>query len=244
MAHLSLKGIEKIYPNGFAAVKNVNLEIEDKEFMVITGPTECGKSVLIRMMAGLEEISSGELYIDNKRVTHVNAKDRDVAMVFQNYSLYPNMGVFENIAFGLRLQNFGNAEVEKRVKEVAGILDIEHLLDAGTEELSKEQELRIVLGRALVRNPKVYLMDEPFENLDEKLKKQLRNEILDLHRRLQTTIIYATSDRDEAMALGDRIAVMKDGGMQQVDTPENLSERPNSPFVAGFINSAHMQFSE
>jgi len=242
MASLSLKNICKVYPNGFAAVKDFNLEIKDKEFIIFVGPSGCGKSTTLRMIAGLEEISSGELYIGDKLVNDVEPKDRDIAMVFQNYALYPHMTVYDNMAFGLKLRKVPKAEQERLVKDAAKILDLEQLLDRKPKALSGGQRQRVAMGRAIVRNPKVFLMDEPLSNLDAKLRVQMRIEIAKLHQRLGTTIIYVTHDQTEAMTLGTRIVVMKDGIVQQVDTPQNLYNTPCNLFVAGFIGSPQMNF--
>ncbi len=242
MASLSLKNIYKIYPNGFNAVKDFNLEIADKEFIIFVGPSGCGKSTTLRMIAGLEEISKGELYIDGKLMNDVEPKDRDIAMVFQSYALYPHMSIYDNMAFGLKLRKTPKDEIDKRVKEAARILDIEHLLDRKPKLLSGGQRQRVAMGRAIVREPKVFLMDEPLSNLDAKLRVQMRIEISKLHQRLQTTIIYVTHDQTEAMTLGTRIVVLKDGVIQQVDTPQNLYDRPGNLFVAGFIGSPQMNF--
>ncbi len=240
MASLSLKNVCKVYSNGFVAVKDFNLEIEDKEFIIFVGPSGCGKSTTLRMIAGLEEISSGELWIGDKLVNDVEPKDRDIAMVFQNYALYPHMSVYDNMAFGLKLRKVPKAEIDKLVREAAKILDIEHLLDRKPKALSGGQRQRVAMGRAIVRNPKVFLMDEPLSNLDAKLRVQMRIEISKLHQRLQSTIIYVTHDQTEAMTLGTRIVVLKDGIIQQVDTPQNLYDRPVNKFVAGFIGSPQM----
>ena len=240
MASLSLKNISKVYPNGFLAVKDFNLEIEDKEFIIFVGPSGCGKSTTLRMIAGLEEISAGELWIGDKMVNDVEPKDRDIAMVFQNYALYPHMTVYDNMAFGLKLRKTPKDQIDKLVHEAAKILDIEHLLDRKPKALSGGQRQRVAMGRAIVRNPKVFLMDEPLSNLDAKLRVQMRIEISKLHQRLETTIIYVTHDQTEAMTLGTRIVVMKDGVIQQVDSPQNLYDRPNNLFVAGFIGSPQM----
>ena len=242
MASLSLKNIYKIYPNGFNAVKDFNLEIEDKEFIIFVGPSGCGKSTTLRMIAGLEEISDGELYIDGKLMNDIEPKDRDIAMVFQSYALYPHMSIYDNMAFGLKLRKTPKEEIDKRVKEAARILDIEHLLDRKPKLLSGGQRQRVAMGRAIVREPKVFLMDEPLSNLDAKLRVQMRLEISKLHQRLQTTIIYVTHDQTEAMTLGTRIVVLKDGIIQQVDSPQNLYDRPGNLFVAGFIGSPQMNF--
>ena len=242
MASLSLRNIYKVYPNGFNAVKDFNLEIEDKEFIIFVGPSGCGKSTTLRMIAGLEEISKGELYIDDKLVNDVEPKDRDIAMVFQSYALYPHMSIYDNMAFGLKLRKMPKDEIDRRVREAARILDIEHLLDRKPKLLSGGQRQRVAMGRAIVREPKVFLMDEPLSNLDAKLRVQMRIEISKLHQRLQSTIIYVTHDQTEAMTLGTRIVVMKDGVIQQVDSPQNLYDRPDNLFVAGFIGSPQMNF--
>lgn len=242
MASLSLKNICKVYPNGFEAVKDFNLEIEDKEFIIFVGPSGCGKSTTLRMVAGLEEISSGELTIDGKRVNDVEPKDRDIAMVFQNYALYPHMTVFDNMAFGLKLRKVPKAEIKKKVEEAAKILDLDKLLDRKPKALSGGQRQRVAMGRAIVREPKVFLMDEPLSNLDAKLRVQMRAEIASLHQRLGATIIYVTHDQVEAMTLGTRIVVLKDGVIQQVDSPQKLYNEPDNLFVAGFIGSPQMNF--
>ena len=242
MASLSLKNICKVYPNGFEAVKNFNLEIADKEFIIFVGPSGCGKSTTLRMIAGLEDISSGELKIGDRVVNDVEPKDRDIAMVFQNYALYPHMTVYDNMAFGLKLRKVPKDEIDKAVREAARILDLEKLLDRKPKALSGGQRQRVAMGRAIVRNPKVFLMDEPLSNLDAKLRGQMRVEISKLHQRLQATIIYVTHDQTEAMTLGTRIVVMKDGVIQQVDTPQNLYEKPQNLFVAGFMGSPQMNF--
>ena len=242
MASLSLKHINKVYPNGFEAVKDFNLEIEDKEFIIFVGPSGCGKSTTLRMIAGLEDISSGELRIGDKLVNDVEPKDRDIAMVFQNYALYPHMTVYDNMAFGLKLRKVPKDEIDKMVREAAKILDLEALLDRKPKALSGGQRQRVAMGRAIVRNPKVFLMDEPLSNLDAKLRGQMRIEISKLHQRLGTTIIYVTHDQTEAMTLGTRIVVMKDGVVQQVDTPQTLYNAPCNLFVAGFIGSPQMNF--
>lgn len=242
MASLSLQHINKTYPNGFEAVKDFNLEIEDKEFIIFVGPSGCGKSTTLRMIAGLEEITSGTLKIGDKVVNDVEPKDRDIAMVFQNYALYPHMTVYDNMAFGLKLRKVPKQEIDKMVKEAARILDLEKLLDRKPKALSGGQRQRVAMGRAIVRNPKVFLMDEPLSNLDAKLRVQMRIEISKLHQRLGTTIIYVTHDQTEAMTLGTRIVVMKDGVVQQVDTPQNLYQKPANLFVAGFMGSPQMNF--
>ena len=244
MASLSLKHINKKYPNGFEAVKDFNLEIADKEFIIFVGPSGCGKSTTLRMVAGLEDISSGELYIGDKLVNDVEPKDRDIAMVFQNYALYPHMTVYDNMAFGLKLRKVPKDEIDKMVREAARILDLEALLDRKPKALSGGQRQRVAMGRAIVRSPKVFLMDEPLSNLDAKLRGQMRVEISRLHQRLGTTIIYVTHDQTEAMTLGTRIVVMKDGVVQQVDTPQNLYQKPQNLFVAGFMGSPQMNFMD
>jgi len=242
MASLSLKHINKVYPNGFEAVKDFNLEIADKEFIIFVGPSGCGKSTTLRMVAGLEEITSGELKIGDKVVNDVEPKDRDIAMVFQNYALYPHMTVYDNMAFGLKLRKVPKPEIDKMVREAAKILDLEKLLDRKPKALSGGQRQRVAMGRAIVRNPKVFLMDEPLSNLDAKLRGQMRIEISKLHQRLGTTIIYVTHDQTEAMTLGTRIVVMNAGVVQQVDTPRKLYDEPCNLFVAGFIGSPQMNF--
>ncbi len=242
MASLSLKNINKVYPNGFEAVKDFNLEIEDKEFIIFVGPSGCGKTTTLRMIAGLEEISSGELKIEDRVVNDVEPKDRDIAMVFQNYALYPHMTVYDNMAFGLKLRKVPKAEIDRMVREAAKILDLEALLDRKPKALSGGQRQRVAMGRAIVRNPKVFLMDEPLSNLDAKLRGQMRIEISKLHQRLGTTIIYVTHDQTEAMTLGTRIVVMNAGVIQQVDTPQVLYDEPCNLFVAGFIGSPQMNF--
>ena len=242
MASLSLKNVCKVYPNGFEAVKDFNLEIADQEFIIFVGPSGCGKSTTLRMIAGLEDISSGELKIGDRVVNDVEPKDRDIAMVFQNYALYPHMSVYDNMAFGLKLRKVPKDQIDKMVKEAAKILDLTPLLDRKPKALSGGQRQRVAMGRAIVRNPKVFLMDEPLSNLDAKLRVQMRIEIAKLHQRLGTTIIYVTHDQTEAMTLGTRIVVMKDGVIQQVDTPQNLYEKPCNLFVAGFMGSPQMNF--
>ena len=242
MASLSLKNINKTYDNGYCAVKNFNLEIADKEFIIFVGPSGCGKSTTLRMIAGLEDITSGELWIGDKLVNDVEPKDRDIAMVFQNYALYPHMTIYDNIAFGLKLRKTPKHEIDKLVHEAAKSLDIEHLLDRKPKALSGGQRQRVAMGRAIVRNPKVFLMDEPLSNLDAKLRVQMRIEISKLHQKLGTTIIYVTHDQTEALTLGTRIVVMKDGIVQQVDSPIDLYQKPKNLFVAGFIGSPQMNF--
>ena len=242
MASLSLKNINKVYPNGFQAVKDFNMEIADKEFIIFVGPSGCGKSTTLRMIAGLEDISSGEFKIDGKLMNDVEPKDRDIAMVFQNYALYPHMSVYDNMAFGLKLRKVPKDEIDKAVREAAKILDLSHLLDRKPKALSGGQRQRVAMGRAIVRSPKVFLMDEPLSNLDAKLRVQMRTEIAKLHQRLGTTIIYVTHDQTEAMTLGTRIVVMKDGVVQQIDSPQNLYDNPCNLFVAGFMGSPQMNF--
>ena len=242
MASLSLTNVCKVYPNGFEAVKDFSLEVEDQEFIIFVGPSGCGKSTTLRMIAGLEEISSGELKIDGRVVNDVEPKDRDIAMVFQNYALYPHMTVFDNMAFGLKLRKVPKDEIKKKVEEAAKILDLEKLLDRKPKALSGGQRQRVAMGRAIVRNPKVFLMDEPLSNLDAKLRVQMRSEIASLHNRLKATIIYVTHDQTEAMTLGTRIVVLKDGVIMQVDSPQKLHNEPNNLFVAGFIGSPQMNF--
>ena len=244
MASLTLKGIEKKYPNGFHAVKNFNLDIADKEFIIFVGPSGCGKSTTLRMIAGLEDITDGTLEIDGKVMNDVEPKDRDIAMVFQNYALYPHMTVYDNMAFGLKLRKVPKDEIDKKVREAARILDLDKLLDRKPKALSGGQRQRVAMGRAIVRNPKVFLMDEPLSNLDAKLRVQMRIEISKLHENLGATIIYVTHDQTEAMTLGTRIVVMKDGVIQQVDTPQNLYNTPCNLFVAGFIGSPQMNFMD
>ena len=244
MASLSLQGIQKIYPNGFHAVKDFNLEIADKEFIIFVGPSGCGKSTTLRMIAGLEDISGGTFKIDGKVMNDVEPKDRDIAMVFQNYALYPHMTVYDNMAFGLKLRKVPKDEIDKKVREAAKILDLEKLLDRKPKALSGGQRQRVAMGRAIVRNPKVFLMDEPLSNLDAKLRVQMRIEISKLHENLGATIIYVTHDQTEAMTLGTRIVVMKDGVVQQVDTPQALYNTPCNLFVAGFIGSPQMNFMD
>ena len=242
MADLQLKGIYKRYAGGVTAVSDFNLDIEDKEFIILVGPSGCGKSTTLRMIAGLEEISEGELYIGGKLMNEVAPKERDIAMVFQNYALYPHMTVFENMAFALKLRKTPKDEIKKRVEEAAKILDISHLLDRKPKALSGGQRQRVALGRAIVRNPKVFLMDEPLSNLDAKLRVAMRTEINKLHKKLATTFIYVTHDQTEAMTMGTRIVVMKDGVVQQVDSPANLYNFPCNAFVGGFIGSPQMNF--
>jgi multiple sugar transport system ATP-binding protein len=242
MASVSLKNVYKRYEGGVVAVSDFNIDIEDKEFVILVGPSGCGKSTTLRMIAGLEEITEGEIYIGEKLVNDVQPKDRDIAMVFQNYALYPHMTVYDNMAFGLKLRKVPKDDIKRRVTEAAKILEIEHLLDRKPKALSGGQRQRVALGRAIVRNPKVFLMDEPLSNLDAKLRVQMRVEITKLHQRLQTTIIYVTHDQTEAMTMGTRIVVMKDGFIQQIDNPTNLYMHPRNTFVAGFIGMPPMNF--
>jgi multiple sugar transport system ATP-binding protein len=242
MAQVSLKNICKIFAGNVKAVDNVNIGIENKEFMVLVGPSGCGKSTTLRMVAGLEEITSGDIYIGNKWVNDVPAKDRDIAMVFQNYALYPHMSVFENMSFGLKLRHIPKQEIDQRVNEAAEILGIKRLLKRKPKELSGGERQRVAVGRAIVRKPMVFLFDEPLSNLDAKMRVQMRTEIHKLHIRLQTTIIYVTHDQVEAMTMGDRIAVMKDGILLQVADPISIYDNPKNKFVAGFIGSPPMNF--
>ena len=242
MASLIFEHLKKVYPNGFVSVDDVSLSIEDGEFVVFHGPSGCGKSTILRMIGGLEDITSGELKIGDKVVNDVEPKDRDIAMVFQNYALYPHMTVFDNMAFGLKLRKVPKDEIKKKVEEAAKILDLEKLLDRKPKALSGGQRQRVAMGRAIVRNPKVFLMDEPLSNLDAKLRVQMRSEIASLHNRLKATIIYVTHDQTEAMTLGTRIVVLKDGVIMQVDSPQKLYNEPNNLFVAGFIGSPQMNF--
>ncbi|WP_297633310.1 sn-glycerol-3-phosphate ABC transporter ATP-binding protein UgpC [uncultured Clostridium sp.] len=240
MAGLVLKGIEKQYENGFKAVNNFNLEIKDREFIVFVGPSGCGKSTTLRMIAGLEEISGGELYIGDRVVNDVAPKDRDIAMVFQNYALYPHMTVYDNMAFALKLRKESKSEIDTKVRGAAKILDIEHLLDRKPKALSGGQRQRVAMGRAIVRKPQVFLMDEPLSNLDAKLRVQMRTEIAKLYNKLKTTFIYVTHDQTEAMTLGSRIVVMKDGVAQQIASPKEIYNNPVNLFVASFIGSPQM----
>ena len=242
MASVLFKHIYKRFPGGVTAVSDFSLDIKDKEFLILVGPSGCGKTTTLRMIAGLEEITEGELFIDDKRVNDVAPKDRDIAMVFQNYALYPHMSVFENMAFGLKLRKVRKEEIKKRVEEAARILEISYLLDRKPKALSGGQKQRVALGRAIVRDPKVFLLDEPLSNLDAKLRASMRNELTILHKRLQTTFIYVTHDQVEAMTMASRIVVMKDGIIQQVETPQNLYDYPCNLFVAGFIGTPQMNF--
>ena len=242
MSGLKLDHIYKVYPSGVQAVTDFTMEIEDKEFIVFVGPSGCGKSTTLRMIAGLEEISDGDLYIDNIRMNDIQPKDRDIAMVFQNYALYPHMTVYDNMAFGLKLRKMPRAEIDARVKEAARILGLETYLQRKPKALSGGQRQRVALGRAIVREPKVFLLDEPLSNLDAKLRAQMRTEITKLHHRLATTFIYVTHDQIEAMTMGTRICVLKDGIIQQVDAPQKLYDYPANLFVAGFIGTPQMNF--
>ena len=267
MAKVILKNIKKVYPNstkkkkkkgepehrtgnllvteeGVVAVQDFNLEIEDKEFIVLVGPSGCGKSTTLRMVAGLEDISGGELYIGDRLVNDVEPKDRDIAMVFQSYALYPHMSVYDNMAFSLKLQKTPKAEIDKKVREAAEILDITQYLDRKPKALSGGQRQRVAIGRAIVRDPAVFLMDEPLSNLDAKLRNQMRAEIIKLRQRINTTFIYVTHDQTEAMTLGDRIVIMKDGVIQQIGTPQQVFDHPSNLFVAGFIGTPQMNLFE
>ncbi len=241
MARVQLEGVTKKF-GGVTAVNNVSLEIPDKQFTVLVGPSGCGKTTCLRLIAGLEETTDGNIFIGERRVNDVPPKDRDIAMVFQNYALYPHMSVYDNMAFGLRLRKYAREEIDRRVKEAAGMLGIEALLNRKPKQLSGGQRQRVALGRAIVREPQVFLMDEPLSNLDAKLRVQTRAEIKKLHARLQTTVVYVTHDQVEAMTMGDRIVVMRDGLVQQVDSPMNLYDKPTNLFVAGFIGSPAMNF--
>ena len=242
MAQLSLQGVKKVYENGVVAVQDFDLEIADKEFIVLVGPSGCGKSTTLRMVAGLEEITEGAIYIGERKINYVPPKDRDIAMVFQNYALYPHMTVYDNIAYGLKLRRFPKRVIDQKVREAAEILDITELLKRKPKALSGGQRQRVAIGRAIVRNPQVFLMDEPLSNLDAKLRNQMRGEILKLRERISTTFIYVTHDQTEAMTLGDRIVIMKEGFIQQVGTPQEVFNHPANLFVAGFIGSPQMNF--
>lgn len=245
MAGVRLDHVVKKYAgNAESTVKDFHLDVKDKEFLVLVGASGCGKSTTLRMIAGLEEITEGQLFIGERLVNDVAPKDRDIAMVFQSYALYPHMNVYQNMAFGLKLRKFKKADIDARVKEAARILDIEHLLERKPKALSGGQRQRVALGRAIVREPQVFLMDEPLSNLDAKLRVAMRAEISKLHKRLQTTVIYVTHDQTEAMTMGDRIVVMDKGIIQQADTPENIYNTPVNMFVAGFIGSPAMNFVE
>ncbi|MBN1526514.1 MAG: sn-glycerol-3-phosphate ABC transporter ATP-binding protein UgpC [Candidatus Omnitrophica bacterium] len=242
MAQVSLKSISKVFPGNVQAVQNVNLGVENKEFIVLVGPSGCGKSTTLRIIAGLEEATGGDVYIGDQLVNDIPPKDRNIAMVFQNYALYPHMSVYDNMAFGLKLRKYPKAEIDKRVTEAAAILGIEKLLKRKPRELSGGQRQRVAVGRAIVRKPLVFLFDEPLSNLDAKMRVQMRTEIKKLHIRLQTTMIYVTHDQVEAMTMGDRIVVMKDGVIQQIADPLKLYDRPVNRFVAGFIGNPPMNF--
>ncbi|ARI78128.1 ABC transporter ATP-binding protein [Halobacillus mangrovi] len=242
MAEIQMKSIDKVYDKKVKAVDDFNLHIQDKEFIVFVGPSGCGKSTTLRMIAGLEEITNGDFMIDDKRMNDVAPKDRDIAMVFQNYALYPHMNVYDNMAFGLKLRKMDKAEIDRRVKNAANILGLEALLDRKPKALSGGQRQRVALGRAIVRDAKVFLMDEPLSNLDAKLRVQMRAEIQKLHQRLQTTTIYVTHDQTEAMTMATRLVVMKDGLIQQVGAPKEVYDKPENVFVGGFIGSPAMNF--
>jgi len=244
MASISVQHVYKTYPGDVTVVKDCNLEIDDKEFVVLVGPSGCGKSTTLRMIAGLEDISKGELYIGERLVNNVPPKDRNIAMVFQSYALYPHMTVFNNMAFALELSKTPKDEIDQRVREAAKVLDIEHLLNRKPKALSGGQRQRVALGRAMVRNPAVFLLDEPLSNLDAKLRASMRTELIKLHKQLGTTFVYVTHDQTEAMTMGDRIVVMCDGIIQQVDTPQKLYDSPCNIFVAGFIGSPQMNFMD
>jgi multiple sugar transport system ATP-binding protein len=243
MAKVLLENVSKTYPGGVQAVASANLEIADREFVVLVGPSGCGKSTMLRMIAGLEEISSGNIYIDDRRVNDIPPKDRDIAMVFQNYALYPHMTVYKNMAFGLMLRKYSKKEIDQRVRDAAQILGItDEQLQRKPKALSGGQRQRVAVGRAIVRKPKAFLLDEPLSNLDAKMRVQMRAEISKLHTRLNSTMVYVTHDQVEAMTMGDRIVVMKDGVIQQVDEPIKLYDNPKNMFVAGFIGSPSMNF--
>lgn len=242
MEKVKLENVTKVYDGGNVAVKEVNLTIKDKEFVVLVGPSGCGKSTTLRMIAGLEEITEGDLYIEGKLVNDVSPKDRDIAMVFQNYALYPHMTVYDNMAFGLKLRRYSKEEIDERVRYAAKILGIEDYLKRKPKALSGGQRQRVAVGRAIVRKPKVFLFDEPLSNLDAKLRVQMRTEISKLHHKLEATMVYVTHDQTEAMTMGDKIVIMKDGVVNQIDTPLNLYNTPVNKFVAGFIGSPSMNF--
>lgn len=242
MSNIVLKNIKKTYDNNKTVINNVNLEIKDKEFVVLVGASGCGKSTLLRMIAGLEDITEGEIYIGETKVNNIPPKDRDIAFVFQSYALYPHMTVRENISFGLKMRKVPKAEIDKKVQEAAEILNLGEYLDRKPKQLSGGQRQRVALGRAIVRNPKVFLMDEPLSNLDAKLRVQMRSEIKKLHERLQTTFIYVTHDQTEALTMGDRIVVLNNGDIQQVGTPDEIYNNPKNSFVAGFVGSPQMNF--
>lgn len=242
MSNVILKNVRKTYDNKKTVINNVNLEIKDKEFVVLVGASGCGKSTLLRMIAGLEDIASGEIFIGDKKVNNIPPKDRDIAFVFQSYALYPHMTVRENIAFGLKMRKVDKKTIEKKVAEAAEILNLQEYLDRKPKQLSGGQRQRVALGRAIVRNPKVFLMDEPLSNLDAKLRVQMRSEIKKLHERLQTTFIYVTHDQTEALTMGDRIVVLNNGDIQQAGTPDDIYNNPANTFVAGFVGSPQMNF--
>jgi len=244
MAQVSLKNVTKVFPGGVVAVNDVNFGVENKEFVVLVGPSGCGKSTTLRLIAGLEDASEGDIFIGNRRVNNIPPKDRDIAMVFQNYALYPHMSVYENMAFGLKLKKYPKDEIDSRVKEAAAILGLEKLLNRKPKMLSGGQRQRVAVGRAIVRKPMVFLFDEPLSNLDAKLRVQMRTELHRLHIRLQATMIYVTHDQTEAMTLGDRIVVMRDGVIQQIDGPTTVYNSPANKFVAGFIGAPPMNFLE
>lgn len=244
LANLVLENISKVYDNNVSAVSNFNLQVNDQEFIVFVGPSGCGKSTTLRMIAGLEDITSGDFYIDGKRMNDMPPKDRDIAMVFQNYALYPHMTVYDNMAYGLKLRKFSKSEIEKRVQNAAEILGLEPYLGRKPKALSGGQRQRVALGRAIVRDAKLFLMDEPLSNLDSKLRVQMRAEIAKLHLRLKTTTIYVTHDQTEAMTMASRIVVMKDGHIQQIGTPKEVYDTPENVFVGGFIGSPSMNFFE
>ncbi len=242
MAKVILKSLNKLYDNGYKAANDINLDIEDGEFVVLVGPSGCGKSTTLRMIAGLEEISSGELYIEDRLVNKVEPVDRDIAMVFQNYALYPHFSVYENMAFALKIKRMNKREIDKKIHETAKVLELEELLNRKPKELSGGQRQRVALGRAIVREPKVFLMDEPLSNLDAKLRVSMRSEIIKLHQRLKTTFIYVTHDQIEAMTMGNKIVVMNKGEIQQIADPVTIYEKPSNRFVASFIGSPQMNF--
>jgi len=242
MAGIRFENVSKIYQKKIEAVKDINFEIKDKEFVVLVGPSGCGKSTILRMIAGLEEISEGSLYIDNKLVNDLPPKNRDIAIVFQNYALYPHMTAYENLAFGLKIKKMDKKSIQERVMKAAGILEIEDLLDRKPKAMSGGQNQRVAIGRAIVRDPKVFLFDEPLSNLDANLRVQMRIEIAKLHKRLNATVVYVTHDQVEAMTLGDRIVLIDKGSIQQIDTPSNLYLNPANLFVAGFIGTPPMNF--
>ena len=242
MAEITLTHVKKVYDKSVVAVQDFNMEIRDKEFIVLVGPSGCGKSTTLRMIAGLEEITEGEIAIGGKVVNRVPPKDRDIAMVFQDYALYPHMTVYDNIAYGLKLRKYPKRVIDQKVREAAEILDITDLLKRKPKALSGGQRQRVAIGRAIVRSPKAFLMDEPLSNLDAKLRNQMRTEIIKLRQRIQTTFVYVTHDQTEAMTLGDRIVIMKDGFVQQIGTPREVFHNPNNLFVAGFIGTPQMNF--